>query len=121
MPDGVIEHDRMVPLLVDIYLVEAYYAVKTNYNYDTLSPDMLRAYDDVLAEHGVTPDDLEASLAYYSEHAELYNAIHRDVVAVLNEKNTGEAEEATPVKVNVQKEFKVFPLSEVTDSCCQKQ
>lgn len=100
MPEGVVGHDRMVPLLVDIYLIEAYYALETNYNYDSLSPEMLRAYDDVLARHGVTAGELEASLAYYSEHPEQYNAIHREVAARLEQENTGAAE-ATPVKVNV--------------------
>lgn len=103
LPEGVLAHDSMVPLLVDVYLLEAYYAVETNYNYDSLSPEMMRAYDDVLARHGVTLDDFETSLAYYSEHPELYSAINREVAARLETKAEKNAEETKvkPVKLDL--------------------
>lgn len=87
LPEGVIDRDRMVPLLVDVYLTEAYYGVETSYsyNYDSLSPEMVRAYEDLLAKHGITADELETSLDYYAHHPEQYNAIHHEVRALLSE------------------------------------
>lgn len=99
LPDGIIDHDRMVPLLVDIYLTEAYFGVETSYNFDSLSPDMVRAYNDLLARHGVTPDELDASVDYYAHHPELYNAIHHEVKAIIEGEEKTDAVETTPVRI----------------------
>lgn len=100
LPDGVIDHERMVPLLVDIYIAEAYFGVETSYQYDSLTPEMLRAYDDLLARHGVTGEELDASVDYYSQHPEEYNAIHHEVRALIEEEEKKGEAQATPVKIN---------------------
>ncbi len=106
LPDGVIGRDSMVPLLVDIYIVEAYYGVETSYSYDydSLSPEMVRAYDALLAKHGITAAELETSLDYYAHHPEQYNAIHHEVRALLEEEENTDAAKARSVKLNVVRE-----------------
>lgn len=88
LPDGVLDHDQMVDFLTDAYLLEGYYAVETNYNFDTVSPDFARAYDDILERHGITREQVDASLEYYSRNPEPYNAISKEVEARIDKKTT---------------------------------
>ncbi len=100
LPDGVLGHDQMVAFLADAYMVEGYYAVETNYTFDSITPEMVRAYDDILEHHGITREQFDASLEYYSHHPELYNAINKEVEAIVNEKATS-SDSAEPVAVKV--------------------
>lgn len=100
LPEGVLDHDKMVDFLTDAYLLESYYAVETNYNFDSISPDFVRAYDDILERHGITSDEVETSLDYYSHNPELYNAISREVEARIDEKTT-ESKSSDPVAIEL--------------------
>lgn len=88
LPEGVLGHDQMVDFLTDAYLVEGYFAVETNYTFDSITPEMVHAYDDVLTRHGITREQVEASFEYYARHPEPYNAISKEVEARINEKAT---------------------------------
>lgn len=81
LPEGVLNHDQMVDFLCEAYRLEAFYAVETRYNYDTLSPEWLRAYDDILQSQGITRAQVDTSLTYYARHPEPYSAIQQDVLA----------------------------------------
>ena len=81
LPEGVLNHDQMVDFLCEAYRLEAFYAVETRYNYDTLSPEWLRAYDDILQSQGITHAQVDTSLTYYARHPEQYSAIQQDVLA----------------------------------------
>ncbi len=83
LPDGVLDSKAMAAFLSDAYLLESFYAVETHFSYDAMSPEVLRAYDDVLAKHCVTRDDIETSLRYYSEHPEQYAAIQDSARAII--------------------------------------
>lgn len=82
-PADVLDAPQMVDFLADAYLLEGFYAVETQYRYDALSAEVLRAYDDILAKHGVSREQVEHSFAYYSEHPELYAPIQDSVLARL--------------------------------------
>lgn len=84
-PDGILDHQQMVDFLTDAYIIEGYCAIETRYNFDSLTPEMLYAYDDILAEQGITREQVEASLVYYANHPDKYLSIHEDVAAALNE------------------------------------
>lgn len=80
-PAGVLDAPQMVAFLTDAYLLEGFYAVETHYRYDAMTPEVLRAYDDILARHGITREEAEASFAYYGQHPELYLPIQDSVIA----------------------------------------
>ena len=83
LPDGVLDSKAMASFLSDAYLLESFYAVETHYSYDAMSPEMLRAYDDILAKHHLSREDVERSLDYYSEPPDQYAAIQDSARAVI--------------------------------------
>lgn len=83
LPDGILDQQKMTDFLREAYLLEGYCAIETRYVFDSLTPEMIYAYDDILAEQGITRDQVEASLTYYASHPEEYNAIHEAVATAL--------------------------------------
>lgn len=83
-PADVLDAPKMVDFLTDAYLLEGFYAVETQYRYDAMSPDVLRAYDDILAKHHVSREQIEHCFDYYSQHPELYATIQDSVMARLD-------------------------------------
>lgn len=82
-PEGILDQQQMTDFLREAYLLEGYCAIETRYIFDSLTPEMIYAYDDILAEQGITREQVEASLAYYANHPEEYTAIHEAVAAEL--------------------------------------
>lgn len=95
-PADLIPADRMVDFLTDAYLLEGFYAVESEYRYDALTPDVVRAYDDILARHGIDKEAVERSFHYYAEHPDLYQSIHDSVIARLESDMTEEDKNASP-------------------------
>lgn len=85
LPQGVMDEGKMVDFLTDAYLLEGFYAIETQFRYDAVSPEVLHRYDSILTVHGITRDEVERSLAYYSQQLLLYEAIHDSVVVRLEE------------------------------------
>lgn len=83
-PEEILDHQQMVDFLTESCLIEGYCAIETRYNFDSLTPEMVYAYDEILAEQGISREQVEASLAYYAKHPEEYLTIHEDVAAALN-------------------------------------
>lgn len=71
----------MVAFLSEAYLLEGFYAVESQYRYDAMMPEVLRAYDDILDKHHLTREQVEHSFAYYAEHPDLYEPIQDSVLA----------------------------------------
>lgn len=84
-PAGILDEPQMVAFLCDAYLLEGFYAIETQYRYDAMTPEVLRAYDDILAHHGITREEAEASFAYYAQHPELYQTIQDSVLARIDQ------------------------------------
>lgn len=82
-PADILDAPQMVAFLADAYLLEGFYAVETQYRYDAMTPDVLRAYDEILASHHITREQVEHSFDYYSSHPELYSPIQDSVLAIL--------------------------------------
>ena len=85
-PADVMSHEQMVAFLTDAYLLEGFYAIETQYRYDALTPEVLHSYDSILDVHGLTREDVERSLDYYTDHLDDYQIIHEQVVASLEER-----------------------------------
>jgi len=83
LPSGVMDHEQMVGFLADAYRLEGFYAVETQYRYDVMPTQVARSYDSILDLHGLTRDDVEHSIDFYSRHLDEYEAIHNEVVARL--------------------------------------
>lgn len=96
-PADVIDAPRMVAFLTDAYLLEGFYAIETHYGYDAMTPEVLRAYDDILANHGLTREQVEHSFDYYSHHPELYRPIQDSVLAILESQTEGDTIAAVPL------------------------
>ena len=86
-PADLIEAPRMVDFLSDAYLLEGFYAIETQYRYDAMPAEVLRAYDDILAKHHLSREQVERSFDYYSNHPDLYGPI-QDSVLVRIERET---------------------------------
>ncbi len=83
LPQDVMDHEAMAAFLTDAYLIEGDYAIETQYRYDRVSEEATRSYDSVLSVHGVSREDVERSLDYYSSHLDEYKSINDEVVARL--------------------------------------
>lgn len=80
-PAGVLDAPQMVDFLSEAYLLEGFYAVESQYRYDSMRPEVLRAYDDILAKHHLSREQVEKSFKYYAEHPDLYEPIQDSVLA----------------------------------------
>ncbi len=83
LPEGVASEERMVDFLTEAYQLEGYYAVETRYRYDVLPEGVAQRYDSLLDAQGLTREEAERSLDYYSQHLDAYQRIHDSVVARL--------------------------------------
>lgn len=101
LPEDVLDHDQMVSFLYEAYLVEGYFAVETNYVFDTISPELARAYDDIFTRQNITREQVETSIAYYSSDLSAYNAINRDVMAKLEKVKTTDSAATKSVAIEV--------------------
>ncbi len=81
VPDGIVPQEKMVDFLADAYLLEASYALESGYKYDTLPASAMEAYDSLLAVHGVSRDEMNRSIEYYSMRPETYAAINDSALA----------------------------------------
>ena len=71
--------DTLVEVLTEMHLVAARYTVQ-----DSLPPGLR---DSVLAHHGLSHDEFDAALAYYSRHPEAYKTVQESVVDSLSALN----------------------------------
>lgn len=78
VPDEVIEPDKMVDLLADVYIGDA----MIHNEYAGLSNDSnrLKLRQSVLNKYGVTSADLDTSMGWYGRHLELYTEIQDRVI-----------------------------------------
>lgn len=82
-PDGLINRDSMVAILVDLHLTEAALFDKQSagYNTEVLKYDYYRA---VLDKHGISREQFESSYRYYQDDLESFDKLYMDVVNALS-------------------------------------
>jgi hypothetical protein len=86
-PADVMDHGQMVAFLTEAYMLEGFYAVETQYRYDSLLPEVVAAYDDILTRQDLSRKKVEKSLKYYASHPAEYQIIHDSVLAILDAEN----------------------------------
>jgi len=81
VPADVMDEQKMASFLQEAYLLEGFYAVETGFHYDTLQPEMIASYDSLLVSYGLSRDDFERSVDWYTHHPNIYQRIHDSVLA----------------------------------------
>lgn len=84
VPDGVMNEAELTSFLKEAYILEGFYAVETNFRYDSLTPQMVASYDSLLKEHKLTREDFETSISWYTHHPERYERVHKQVIDELD-------------------------------------
>lgn len=105
LPEGIMDTAEMIDFMTEVYLLEGYYAIENNHNYDTVSPEALRAYDEMLRKHGVSREQADSNLAYYAERPELFAKINDAALRRLEKetKNLSGAERPVGVEIKLNK------------------
>ncbi|MBQ9546142.1 MAG: DUF4296 domain-containing protein [Bacteroidales bacterium] len=96
LPFGVMSKEQMVDFLSEAYLIESFYAIETNHNYDKLKPEIVNSYRELLKRQGLTERQFERSINYYMRHPEEYKEIHQQVVDRLDSQVPEKAEHRGP-------------------------
>jgi hypothetical protein len=86
-PDGVIERDKMVNLMIDLHIVDG-----TLYNIDAPSADSLYKhgsdrYVKLFKRHHTDSAQFKKSLKYYTQHPETFTAMYTQISDRLQAKN----------------------------------
>ena len=84
VPAGVMDAPTMTAFLKDAYLLEGFYAVETDFRYDSLHAEMQASFDSLLDSYNLSREDFERSIDYYTRHPHDYLLIHQQVVAELD-------------------------------------
>jgi len=88
----VIPRDELVPVLVDIHLLDG--AVRhARYKDEIQMPDNMDTYEYVLEKHGYTQAQFDSSMNYYSRDPRRFEQIYQEVLARLNRMETEVREE----------------------------
>lgn len=75
-PEGVLSESEMVDLLTDLQLAEAYYSTNMTGNG---SIDRRSLEESVLKKHGVSREELEATIKYYARNIDDYSKLYDKV------------------------------------------
>lgn len=84
VPTYVIPEQKMSEILQDAYLLEGFYAIETQFHYDTLGAEMMASVDSLFAKHEISQHDFDTSIAWYIHHPDIYKRVHDSVIARLD-------------------------------------
>lgn len=85
-PEGVLSEDKMIDLMVDIQLAEAYYHTSGGPT-ERIPREVL--IESVLAKHGVTHEELDSTVSYYGKNMDEYYSMYEKVEKRLKARNKG--------------------------------
>lgn len=80
VPDGIIKEDKMVPLLIDIHLVDGYIYNTMNRPNDTVRKIAMNMYAAVYRRHQTDSIQFKKSFKYYSSRPEQLSKMYEVVV-----------------------------------------
>lgn len=84
IPEGVMGEAELTHFLKEAYILEGFYAVETEFRYDSLTPQMASSYDSLLSEYHQTREDFERTISWYAHHPERYERVHQQVIEQLD-------------------------------------
>lgn len=80
-PSNVLGEDEMVSLMVDMELAESYTATQASFS---KNEERLEMGQRVLSAHGVTPETLDTTLAWYGRNLDEYSALFEKIDKEIN-------------------------------------
>lgn len=80
VPDGVIKEDKMIPLLIDIHLIDGYLHNNSNSPKDTVSKIAMNMYAAVYRKHQTDSAQFKNSFKYYAQRPEVLSKLYETVV-----------------------------------------
>jgi len=98
-PADLIPQEKMVPLLVDVHLLEASISL-------TQTPDPKRpvfGHYDIFKKHGVTHAQYESSIAWYSSQLDEFDKMYEEVLNELSRRQAREAAGPQPPQNDTSK------------------
>ncbi len=87
IPSGIIPPDTMIPLLVDMHLVEAAIQDKKDQKQDVTEMSV-NYYNVTFKKYNVTRNRFESSEDFYSLHPKLYREMYDQVMSDLSKKQS---------------------------------
>lgn len=90
-PEGVLSREKMGQVLFDVHLTEAMLKPSNNQSIDRWSNGLDResfidlTYRSVLKKHGLTPEQFDMNVRWYSRHLNSYEKVYKDVLEKLAE------------------------------------
>lgn len=90
LPEGVLDRQHMVPVLVDVHLAQASVAILRTA--DTTAHAMGDYMDVIMKQHGLDTATYARSIRYYGAHPELLSELYDEVINELS-RIQGEAQQ----------------------------
>ena len=84
IPEGILDTAAITNLLTEVYMVEGLYMERTNNKPENMTNEIASTYDSLFKKYDLTPELFEKNLNYYSEHAEIYDTIHKRITQRLS-------------------------------------
>ncbi|RLD25110.1 MAG: hypothetical protein DRI54_05415 [Bacteroidetes bacterium] len=104
-PENIISEDSMVPILVDIQILEATYNNRLIHVEDR-NERMERYYKEIFEKHQTSSDLFNESYSYYEEHPAILQAIYEVVLEKLEAMETKEETKQSTINSKKREEQK---------------
>lgn len=99
IPNYVIQPDSMVPILTDLHITDAYLAINRSRESNAVKKTF---YKSVFSNHGVSKQDFDTSILFYTAHPEVYEAIYDKVMAELSTRMAKYEQEQSQEKARIR-------------------
>lgn len=83
LPAHIISSEKFTAIVADMHLIEALMVRNQTLVRDVFELSQ-QYYDSLFVKHGVTRQQIEESLAFYSRNPHLFDPIYRDVITLLS-------------------------------------
>lgn len=129
VPGNVLDLKKMALLLAEMHIAEGTFNESRTF-YSSDNPQLAGYYKSILDKHGLSRQEFDRSLAWYTQHPKLYLKVYDQVIAILSEGEAGvvseiskseairdslKAVESGVVDLWNGKKMYVFPSRDTTD------
>lgn len=84
-PAPPIPPDTMVPLLVEMHMMDGYYTQQAPRTLDSIASTTRQSYGQLFERHHVSEQDFQATLQYYYTHTDQYEDLYNQVCQQLDQ------------------------------------
>lgn len=115
LPKGILQKERLINILADIQITEAYLDDLRKNTVKTTDTSLLY-YEKVFKKYGCSPEEFEKSLLYYKQDLEEMSQIYADVITRLNELSAKNEEMLLQMKLDSIREDSIQKAIFIADS-----